>query len=131
MSSAHRPSNESALQEVLDTLDTAEVHSLISGLYGLTPKNKAFIDSWNRRRKPGNSSGKPVELVNIYDLVSMPQVAPEYGYNPDHLRRLAVKKKIKGAHFIGGSWLTTRRALEEYRSAKVPFGRPRGGAGKA
>ena len=63
------------------------------------------------------------ELVDPEKLVSLPQLAKEFGYNPNYLSNLAAQKKFKAWH-IGNSWITTREHLEEYLKNKSTVGRP-------
>ena len=63
------------------------------------------------------------ELVDPKDLVSFTQLAQEFGYNAEHLRQLAVQKRLR-AWLIGGAmWVTTRENLEEYMQSRKRAGR--------
>ena len=46
-------------------------------------------------------------------LISLAEAADLYGFNPDHLRHLAQKKRL-WAQKIGNSWATSPQAVEEY-----------------
>ena len=51
-------------------------------------------------------------------LISLSEAASLYGFNPDHLRHLAQKRRLQ-AQKIGNSWVTTPADVEEYiRSRK-------------
>ena len=63
-------------------------------------------------------------------LVSLPQVAKEYGYNPAHLSKLASIGKIKAWH-IGNTWITTREYIEEYIQSAPRPGRQKRGTDKS
>ena len=65
------------------------------------------------------------ESVDPAKLVSFAQLAKEFGYNAEHLRQLAVQKRLR-AWLIGGAmWVTTREALAEYMKSRNPTGRRR------
>ena len=82
MSGPKKPSAEAAFQDLLATLDTGALRELLLALYNLTDTNKIFIANWAKKKR-AKQVGKAVELVNVHDLISLPQVAPEYGYHPD------------------------------------------------
>lgn len=46
-------------------------------------------------------------------LISLPEAAELYGFNPQYLSRLAKKGRLK-ARKIGNSWITTPKHMEEY-----------------
>lgn len=46
-------------------------------------------------------------------LISLPEAAELYGFNPDYLRTLAQKGRLK-AQKIGKMWVTTQADLENY-----------------
>lgn len=51
-------------------------------------------------------------------LISLPEAAELYGFNPQYLSRLAKKGRLR-AEKIGNSWVTTRQDVEDYiRSRK-------------
>ena len=51
-------------------------------------------------------------------IISLAEAAEMYGFNPDHLRHLAQKERLK-ARKIGNSWTTTPADMEKYiRSRK-------------
>ena len=54
-------------------------------------------------------------------LISLGDAASIYGFNPDHLRHLAQKKRLE-AQKIGGVWLTTRASVEEYIKSRQKRG---------
>ena len=63
------------------------------------------------------------ELIDPKNLVSFTQLAAEYGYNAEHLRQLAVQKKLR-AWLIGGAmWVTTRENLDTYMKSRKRAGR--------
>lgn len=63
------------------------------------------------------------ESVDPEKLVSFTQLATEYGYNAEHLRQLAVQKRLH-AWLIGGAmWVTTREHLETYMKTRKRAGR--------
>ena len=65
------------------------------------------------------------ESVNPEKLVTFTQLANEYGYNAEHLRKLAVEGRLR-AWLIGGAmWVTTREHLAEYMKSRKPTGRRR------
>ncbi len=53
------------------------------------------------------------ELVDPEKLVSIGQVAHEFGYHPKYMSKLAAEGKIK-AWRIGSFWVTTREAIKSY-----------------
>jgi hypothetical protein len=61
------------------------------------------------------------ELIDPDKLVSLPEMAKEYGYNPKYLSRLASEKKIR-AWSVGHTWITTRELFEEYVKSAPPPG---------
>ncbi len=63
------------------------------------------------------------ELVDPEKLVSLAQIAREYGFHPKYLSSLAAKKKFKAWH-IGNTWITLREHVEEYVKNSRPPGRP-------
>jgi len=126
--STNSPTKSADLGELLASMDLGEMRDLLAGLYGLSEQNKNFMVTWVRKRKGTKRSNKSVELVDVRELVSLPQVASEYGFHPNYLRRLAVKKRIPGCFLVGGSWIATRSALNSYLKSKSSVGRPRTGA---
>jgi len=64
------------------------------------------------------------ELVDPEKLVSVAQVAKEYGYSPNYFANLAAEGKIK-AWRIGNTWATTREIIEAYVNSAAPPGRPK------
>lgn len=65
------------------------------------------------------------ESVDPAKLVSFTQLAKEYGYNAEHLRQLAVQKRLR-AWLIGNAmWVTTREHLVDYMKSRKPTGRRR------
>ena len=65
------------------------------------------------------------ESVDPAKLVSLAQLAKEFGYNGEHLRQLAVQKRLR-AWLIGNAmWVTTREHLAAYMKSRKPTGRRR------
>ena len=63
-----------------------------------------------------------IDIVNDTDdktrLISLPEAAELYGFNPKYLAQLAQRERLK-AQKIGGIWLTTPNDIENYiRSRK-------------
>ncbi|HEY3319906.1 MAG TPA: hypothetical protein VGP72_05455 [Planctomycetota bacterium] len=114
----------------LETLDRKDLLRLFADLFRMGDANRAYLSSVRPAQEllPARSSKTPAEgeLLNPNDLQSMPQLAREYAYASDHLRRMAALGKIKG-WYLGGSWLTTRRHLEEYLADESRLGRPKKG----
>jgi len=46
-------------------------------------------------------------------LISLPEAAELYGFNPQYLSRLAKKGRLR-AEKIGNSWVTTQQDVENY-----------------
>lgn len=46
-------------------------------------------------------------------LISLPEAADLYGFNPQYLSRLAKKGRL-GAKKVGNSWVTTPQDIEAY-----------------
>ena len=57
-------------------------------------------------------------------LVSLPQVAKDFGYNSAYLSKLAGEGKLKAWH-VGNTWITTRELIEAYIRSAPPPGRKR------
>ena len=64
------------------------------------------------------------KLVDPGMLVSISDVAADYGYHPSYLTRMAAEGKLL-AWFVGKSWITTRENIELYIKKKRPRGRPK------
>ena len=63
------------------------------------------------------------ELIDPELLLSLNELAREFGYNAEHLRQLAVQKRLR-AWLIGGAmWVTTRAHLAAYMQTRKPAGR--------
>ncbi len=69
------------------------------------------------------------DLIDPDELVSVAQVAKEYGYNPHYFANLASERKFK-AWRIGYTWATTREIIEAYIKVTPPPGRPKQTPGK-
>jgi hypothetical protein len=54
-------------------------------------------------------------------LISLPEAADLYGFNPVYLNELARKGRLK-AEKIGGIWLTTPQDLEDYIASRQKRG---------
>ena len=54
-------------------------------------------------------------------LISLPEAAALYGFNPVYLGELARKGRLK-AQKIGTSWVTTPKSLEEYIASRQKRG---------
>jgi len=63
------------------------------------------------------------ESIDPAKLVSIAQVAKEFGYSRTQLSRVAAAGKIK-AWRVGDSWVTTRELVEEYIRTNPKAGRP-------
>lgn len=63
-------------------------------------------------------------LIDPDDLIGLTDLARELGYNGEHLRKLAVEKKLT-AWLVGGIWITTRKNLIEYMRSRQTEGWPR------
>ncbi len=50
-------------------------------------------------------------------LISLPEAAELYGFNPDYLGQLANKGRLK-AQKIGKMWVTTPQDIEEYITSR-------------
>jgi len=60
------------------------------------------------------------EFVDPEKLVSVAQMAAQFGYHPKYFSKLASEKKFK-AWRIGNIWVTTRESIESYiRTAPSP-----------
>jgi hypothetical protein len=57
-------------------------------------------------------------------LVSLPDLAKEFGYARTHVSKLAATGKIK-AWLVGHSWVTTRDLFEQYVRTNPKAGRPK------
>ena len=64
------------------------------------------------------------ESIDPEKLVSVAQVAKEFGYSPNYFSNLAAEKKFK-AWRIGNTWATTREIIESYIKNAPPAGRPK------
>ena len=64
------------------------------------------------------------EMVDIEKLVGLTDLATEFGYNAEHLRQMAVAKRLK-AYCVAGAWLTTREWMREYMQQRKTEGWPR------
>ena len=53
------------------------------------------------------------EQSGNYRLISLPEAAEIYGFNPRYLAELAKKGRLE-AQKIGNSWVTTPENVEEY-----------------
>jgi hypothetical protein len=58
-------------------------------------------------------------------LISLADAAKIYGFSPDYLRHLALRKRLK-AQKIGGIWVTTYANVEEYIESRQKRGAYRG-----
>ena len=54
-------------------------------------------------------------------LISLPEAAELYGFNPDYLRTLAQKSRLQ-AQKIGTSWVTTPHDMEIYIASRKKRG---------
>jgi len=63
------------------------------------------------------------DLVDPEKLVSVAQVAKEYGYHPKYFSKLAAEGKIR-AWRIGNTWASTRQLIDTYVRSAPPAGRP-------
>jgi hypothetical protein len=54
-------------------------------------------------------------------LISLPEAAKIYGFNPDYLGQLARRGRLK-AQKIGNSWVTTPQAVEDFISSRLKRG---------
>jgi hypothetical protein len=54
-------------------------------------------------------------------LISLPEAAELYGFNPVYLGELARKGRLK-AQKIGTSWVTTPQSVEEYITSRQKRG---------
>ena len=73
------------------------------------------------------------KYVDPEKLVSVTDVAREFGYHPNYLVRLAKEEKFL-AWRVGKIWITTRDHISEYIQSAPPSSkpsRPRGPARKA
>ena len=57
-------------------------------------------------------------------LVSISEVAREYGYHPSYLSRLAASGRLQAWKFAK-TWVTTREAIETYVRSTPQPGRPK------
>ena len=63
--------------------------------------------------------------IDPAELVSVQQVAEEFGYDPKHLSKMAKQGKLV-AWRIGNTWATTRALIEEYvKSNPKPGPKPK------
>ncbi len=58
-------------------------------------------------------------------LVSLAKLAAEFGYNAEHLRQLAVQKRLRAWLISDAMWVTTRQNLVEYMDSRKATGRRR------
>ena len=65
------------------------------------------------------------ESVDPEKLISLAQLAQEFGYNAEHLRQLAVQKRLRAWLISGAMWVTTRQHLVEYMESRKSTGRRR------
>jgi hypothetical protein len=65
------------------------------------------------------------ESVDPEKLVSLAKLAAEFGYNAEHLRQLAVQKRLRAWLISDAMWVTTRQNLVEYMDSRKPTGRRR------
>ena len=65
-------------------------------------------------------AAKPIDPE---ELVSLADLAKEFGYTTKHLSRLATGKKFR-AWFVAGSWISTREELQKYVRTNPQAGRP-------
>ena len=54
-------------------------------------------------------------------LISLSEAAEIYGFNPDYLRQLALKNRLK-AQKIGKFWVTTPQDVETYIQSRKKMG---------
>jgi hypothetical protein len=54
-------------------------------------------------------------------LISLPEAAELYGFNPDYLGQLARRGRLK-AQKIGNSWATTPQAVEDFIASRQKRG---------
>ena len=54
-------------------------------------------------------------------LISLPEAAELYGFNPRYLGELARNNRLK-AQKIGGVWITTPRDMEDYIRSRKKMG---------
>ena len=54
-------------------------------------------------------------------LISLPEAAEIYGFNPVYLSHLARRGRLK-AHKIGKMWVTTAQNVEEYIASRQKIG---------
>jgi uncharacterized lipoprotein YddW (UPF0748 family) len=54
-------------------------------------------------------------------LISLPEAADLYGFNPKYLAQLAQRERLK-AQKIGGVWLTTPNDIEDYIRSRQKTG---------
>ena len=65
------------------------------------------------------------ELVDPEKLVSLAELAAEFGYNAEHLRQLAVQKRLRAWLISDAMWVTTRQNLVAYMDCRKATGRRR------
>ncbi|HEY3323664.1 MAG TPA: hypothetical protein VGP72_24635 [Planctomycetota bacterium] len=63
------------------------------------------------------------ESVDPNKLVTLADAAHHYGYNPEHLRQVAVTGRLKAWLISETVWMTTRELLEQYIKSRKPAGR--------
>ncbi|HEY3325180.1 MAG TPA: hypothetical protein VGP72_32300 [Planctomycetota bacterium] len=66
------------------------------------------------------------DSVDPNNLVTLAHVAKEFGYNPEHLRQVAVTGRLKAWFISETVWLTTRDLLQQYIQSRRPAGRKPG-----
>jgi hypothetical protein len=68
--------------------------------------------------KPSSLSGNQDDKTR---LISLPEAAEIYGFNPDYLSQLARRGRLK-AQKVGNSWVTTPADVEEFIKSREKRG---------
>ena len=62
-----------------------------------------------------------IDTTDKTRLISLPEAAELYGFNPDYLGQLANKGRLE-AKKIGKMWVTTQQDVEDYISSRQKRG---------
>lgn len=55
------------------------------------------------------------------DLISLSQAARLYGFTPDYLRQLVLRRRLQGSK-LGSQWVTSAHDMEAFIRSRKPTG---------
>jgi excisionase family DNA binding protein len=64
-----------------------------------------------------NEQTPPIDPLTIGGLISLAEAAENSGLSHDYLKKIARSGRLR-AKKIGGTWLTTKLAIEEYKNSR-------------